>query len=77
MFVREVQAMYKLPKGEHLYVRYSQEDSDIITHIICKKDFVEQNKMWILYAIDGDKLTKISQGDDPHELEKKIKYLNI
>ena len=69
--------MYKIPKGEHLYVQYSQEDSDIVTHIICKKDFVEQNKRWILYAVDEDKLTKISQGDDPNELEKKIKYLNI
>ena len=67
--------MFKIPNGEILYVQYSKQDSDIITHIICKKNFVEANKTWILYSVSDGKLTKIKQGADPTKLEKEIDYL--
>lgn len=64
---------YKIPKNQHLYTRYSKQNSDIITHILCYQQFTEPNKRWILYSVDNDnKLTKVAQGDNPLVLEQKV-----
>lgn len=67
---------YKLPKGNVLYTRYYSENGVSPTHILTKKEYVEDNKMWTLFSVgDDDVLTKIIQGNNPSEMENKIPYI--
>lgn len=67
---------YKLPKGNVLYTRYYSENGASPTHILTKKEYAEDNKMWTLFSVgDDDVLTKIIQGNNPNEMENKIPYI--
>ena len=66
---------FKIKKDEELYVKYARAD-DVITHILCKKNNVESNKMWILWSVEEDgTLVKVAQGSNPLKLEDKIDYI--
>ena len=66
---------FKIGKDEILYTQYSNQNSEIV-YILCKKNTMDPNKMWILYSVKKDgSLQKVAQGANPLKLEDKIDYI--